>query len=99
MSARGIAAAMRLSSSPGGGGSTANEIRGRGGVKVSPRRTVPVWRDHPTPSRISLRSCAPTLPLQGRVAACVGRVGANAEGLSASAPERVRQHLFQDLAL
>src|SRR5215207_10790166 len=31
-------------------------------------RTVPELRDcHPTPSHISLRSCEPTLPLQGRV--------------------------------
>src|SRR3954470_17024661 len=42
----------------------------RGGVKVSPRPTAPELRDHATPSRISLRSCDPTLPLQGRVREC-----------------------------
>src|SRR5690242_19562539 len=45
----------------------AKRDKDRDGVKVSRHRTVPEWRDHPTPSHISLRSCQPTLPLQGRV--------------------------------
>src|SRR6478735_11877559 len=52
--------------SPGGGGST--RLKGAAGWGDSlSLQTVPEWRDHPTPSRISLRSCSPTLPLQGRV--------------------------------
>ena len=40
----------------------------RGGVTVSPHPTVPELRDHPTPSRIPLRSMrADPRPLQGRV--------------------------------
>src|SRR5436190_23845021 len=37
----------------------------RGGVTVSPRPTVPEWRDHPTPSRISLRSIRADPPPPG----------------------------------
>src|SRR4051812_16329510 len=51
------------SPSPGGGGSTRS-----GGWGDPSKRGLFGWRDfHPTPSRISLRSCEPTLPLQGRV--------------------------------
>ena len=60
--------------SPGGGRDERSSLLGRraqsarrGGVTVFPHPTVPKLRDHPTPSRISLRSCEPTLPLQGRV--------------------------------
>jgi hypothetical protein len=34
---------------------------------------MPERKDHPTPSHISLRSCEPTLPLQGRVKSRVSR--------------------------
>ena len=36
----------------------------RGGVTVSPHRTVPVWRDHPTP--LALRAIDPPPPGEGR---------------------------------
>ncbi|MET4183211.1 BMFP domain-containing protein YqiC [Bradyrhizobium sp. JR7.2] len=41
---------------PPGGGGAARGAGGGGGATVYPRRTVPVGRDHPTPSHISLRS-------------------------------------------
>jgi hypothetical protein len=43
------------------------DAKRRGGVISQPRHCLGMIDLHPTPSHISLRSCDPTLPLQGRV--------------------------------